>query len=178
MIHPIISSPNSRICQDLRLSIASRSFTEAGVTLAISIVWDLFKKNLWRGTATDGFGDLGYHCHVRQEQAARYLPQYRHRGISIVTRDDYYNKAMGKGISDLFTAEVGGTNPTIESSRLVGPEPPIGHPAHLTVAQIRLYSPDKYHELSWPWKGYNRIPRDQHRLPTVMHAHGTSEQMT
>eukprot|EP00972_Heterocapsa_arctica_P101779 14994831-Heterocapsa_arctica.AAC.1 len=82
---------------------------------------------------------------------------------------------MGIGINDLFTAEVGGTNPTIESSRLVGPEPPLGHPAHLTVAQIRLYSPDKYHELSWPWKGYNRVPRDQHRLPTVMHAYGTSE---
>jgi hypothetical protein len=93
----------------------------------------------------------------------------------IVTRDDYYIKAMGIGINDLFTAEVAGTNPTIETSRLVGPEPPIGHPAHLTKTQIRLYSPDKYHEFSWPWMGYNRVPRDHHRLPTVMHAYGTSE---
>eukprot|EP00972_Heterocapsa_arctica_P097976 14456507-Heterocapsa_arctica.AAC.1 len=79
---------------------------------------------------------MGYHCHVRKEQAARYLPQYRSTGIMIVTRDDMLTKAMGMGIGDLFTAEVEGTNPTILSSRLVGPEPPLGQPAHLTLAQI------------------------------------------
>eukprot|EP00972_Heterocapsa_arctica_P070380 10395390-Heterocapsa_arctica.AAC.1 len=86
--------------------------------LVLECVWEFFKNPTWRGTATDGFGELGYHCHVRQEQAARYLPQYRSRGIMIVTRDDIFNRAMGLGIGDLFTAAVGGTNPTIESSRL------------------------------------------------------------
>eukprot|EP00972_Heterocapsa_arctica_P041898 6179431-Heterocapsa_arctica.AAC.1 len=85
---------------------------------------------------------MGYHCHVRQEQAAIFLPQYRSRGIMIVSRDDVFIKAMSMGIGDLFTARVEGPNPTILSSRLVGPEPPLGHPAHLTPAQIGLYSPD------------------------------------
>eukprot|EP00972_Heterocapsa_arctica_P032298 4761062-Heterocapsa_arctica.AAC.1 len=78
----------------------------------------------------------------------------------IVTRDDKFTRAMEMGIGELFAAEVPGTNPTVLSARLVGPEPPIGHPAHLTQAQIRLYSPEKYHYLSWPWKGYNRVPKD------------------
>eukprot|EP00972_Heterocapsa_arctica_P009560 1409733-Heterocapsa_arctica.AAC.1 len=60
----------------------------------------------------------------------------------IVTRDDNFTKVMEMGIGELFTAEVQDTNPTILSTRLVGPEPPIGHPAHLTQAQIRLYSPE------------------------------------
>eukprot|EP00972_Heterocapsa_arctica_P027357 4020443-Heterocapsa_arctica.AAC.1 len=99
-------------------------------------------------------------------KAAKYLPQYRERGILIVTRDDIFHKAMGMGIGELFIAHVEGTNPTIEAARLVGPEPPLGHPAHLTLAQIGLYSPDRYHQLSWPWEGYNRVPRDNQRLPT------------
>eukprot|EP00972_Heterocapsa_arctica_P099228 14641316-Heterocapsa_arctica.AAC.1 len=70
----------------------------------------------------------------------------------IVTRDDMFIKAMEMGIGELFTAKIQGSNPTIHSTRLVGPEPPTGHPAHLTQAQIRLYSLERYHHLSWPWK--------------------------
>eukprot|EP00972_Heterocapsa_arctica_P030367 4471953-Heterocapsa_arctica.AAC.1 len=94
----------------------------------------------------------------------------------IVSRDDIFTKAMSMGIGELSSAEVEGTNPTILSSRLVGPEPPLGHPANLTLAEIGLYSPDVYRPLSWPWESYYRVPRDTHRLPTVMHAYGTSEQ--
>eukprot|EP00972_Heterocapsa_arctica_P093128 13736989-Heterocapsa_arctica.AAC.1 len=79
---------------------------------------NFWEKTIWRSAATDGFGNMGYHCHVRQEQAARYLPQYRSRGIMIVTRDDMFTKAMSMGIGELYTAEVEGTNPTILSSRL------------------------------------------------------------
>eukprot|EP00972_Heterocapsa_arctica_P091819 13542054-Heterocapsa_arctica.AAC.1 len=73
---------------------------------------------------------------------------------------------MDMRIGELFTVDIQGPDPTIKRSRLVGPEPPLGRQAHLTQVQIKLYSPGTYHYLSWPWKGYNRVPRDEHRLPT------------
>eukprot|EP00972_Heterocapsa_arctica_P001817 259945-Heterocapsa_arctica.AAC.1 len=39
-----------------------------------NVCWEFFKNPRWRNVATEGFGDLGYHCHVRQEQAVRFLP--------------------------------------------------------------------------------------------------------
>eukprot|EP00972_Heterocapsa_arctica_P047547 7013430-Heterocapsa_arctica.AAC.1 len=70
---------------------------------------------------------MGYHCHVRQEEAVGFLPQYRARGILIVTRDDIYQKAQQMMIGPLFTEDIQGTDPTIHSTNLVGPEPPQNH---------------------------------------------------
>eukprot|EP00972_Heterocapsa_arctica_P063045 9301676-Heterocapsa_arctica.AAC.1 len=75
---------------------------------------------------------MGYHCHVRQEEAARFLPQYRQRGILIVTRDDIFQTTKNLHLGPLFTGDIRGTNPTIQSTNLVGPEPPQHHASHLT----------------------------------------------
>eukprot|EP00972_Heterocapsa_arctica_P110650 16291283-Heterocapsa_arctica.AAC.1 len=84
---------------------------------------------------------MGYHCHVRQEEAVRFLPQYRQRGILIVTRDDIYQQTQNMHLGLLFTRDIRGTEPTIHSTSLVGPEPPQDHCVHLTEVQIQMNSP-------------------------------------
>eukprot|EP00972_Heterocapsa_arctica_P060463 8916637-Heterocapsa_arctica.AAC.1 len=74
----------------------------------------------------------------------------------IFTRDDVYTQAMDMNIGDIFTGDIHGPEPTLRSTHLLGPEPPPGHRAHVTLAQIDFYSPNGFHHLAWPWEGYNR----------------------
>eukprot|EP00972_Heterocapsa_arctica_P022737 3346959-Heterocapsa_arctica.AAC.1 len=61
-------------------------------------------------------------------------------------------------IADLHWGDSPGDCPNIAEARMVGPEPPQGHAAHLTDAQLRMCSPTACNPMAWPWKNYERFP--------------------
>ena len=97
----------------------------------------------------EAFAAIGYGVVVRQEQAARYLPQEKLRGILIAVRWDWREQVRGQ-LGLLFTSGSPQLVATIRATGLVGPDPRGDSPLYLTALEKELYSPASYRQGSWP----------------------------
>ena len=139
--------------------------------MVLECVWEFFARPRWVGPTLRAFAGLGYGVVVRCEQAGRYLPQERLRGLLIAVRSDWWGRAGGEA-SALFAGASPRRVATVGSTDMVGPDPPAGSHLYLSERDALLYSPGAYLRRSWPWEGYRRVPGPDQQVPTVMRSYG------
>ena len=107
--------------------------------MVLECVWEFFAKARWVGPTLEAFAAIGYGVVVRQEQAARYLPQEKLRGILIAVRSDWWGQARGQ-LGPLFTSASPLRVATLRATGLVGPDPHGDSPLYLTALEEELYT--------------------------------------
>jgi len=94
--------------------------------LVLECVRAFFERNDWLKPVREAFQCMGYGVYVRKEQASDYLAQTRLRGLLILVKADYWDKAEGP-LRDLFTGSPAPRYPTPSTERVLGPDVQPGH---------------------------------------------------
>ena len=141
--------------------------------MVLECVWGFFAGTQWLEPTIRAFQELGYGVFVRHEEANRYLPQDRERGLFTAVRRDCWAQASARR-EGLFRDPAPGRHATIASTGMVGPDPEPGSGFYLTPGQVGLYSPWVHKWGSWPWLDYRRVPGPGDQCPTIMRSYGTA----